>query len=147
MDVTIFKRMIWDYTRKISENSKSVFCPICEQHGLTMLQVRILMELYKNKDHNIGSLADGISIAGANISAMCKKLEKKGLVVRIRDQNDERVVKVYLAKKGQDIAAQIDQAFDEKISRYVGDELGETLEDIITGLEKLNELFQKMNSI
>ena len=105
------------------------------------------MELYKNKDHNIGSLADGISIAGANISAMCKKLEKKGLVVRIRDQNDERVVKVYLAKKGQDIAAQIDQAFDEKISRYVGDELGETLEDIITGLEKLNELFQKMNSI
>lgn len=147
MDVTVLKRIIWDYSRRISENAKSVFCPICEQHGLTMMQARILMELCRDGSHTIGSLADSINIAGANISTMCKKLEKKGLVVRIRDRNDERVVKVGLTEKGQKVIAQIDKAFDEKILRYLGHETGEPLKDIIAGMEKLNELFQKMNSI
>lgn len=147
MDVSDFKSIILEYTRKISENTHNVFSPICEQYGLTMLQVRILAELYQNESHTIGSLADRINIAGANISAMCKKLGNKGFLERVRDPNDERVVKVALTEKGNRIMVEIDKALDEKIAQYISNEPKETLEDIFVGLRKLNDLLLRMSSV
>jgi len=147
MNISEFKNIIWDYTRKINENTNSIFNPICDKYGLTILQVRILMELYRYDFHTIGSLAEGICVAGTNISAMCKKLENMGLLKRVRDQNDERVVKVALTDKGNGIILELDRFLDEKISRNIGDEAEEFLEDIIIGLKKLNELLEKIVTV
>lgn len=145
MNVCEFKNIMWEYTRKISENMDNTFCPICTDYGLTMMQVRILTDIYKNGSHTIGSLADSTGVAGANISAMCKKLEGKGLIERIRDQYDERVVKVALTQNGKEIIVKIDTALNEKFSDTIAGESEETLNEIVIGLEKLNSLLEKIN--
>lgn len=147
MNVSKFKNMILDYTRKISENTNNAFSPICEQYGLTMLQVRILLQLHNYGSHTIGSLAEGISVAGANISAMCKKLENMGFLKRVRDQNDERVVKVALTEEGDGIIVKIDKDLNDKFLENLSDETEESFEDIILGLKKLNELLQRISSL
>jgi DNA-binding MarR family transcriptional regulator len=75
---------------------------------------------------------------------MCKKLETLGLIERIRNQADERVVKIVLTKQGQDIVLDINNNLMERISRCFENESEETLQGIITGLQMLNNLFHKM---
>lgn len=147
MNVSEFKNNILDYTRKITDNISNAFSPICEHYGLTMMQVRILMELHQSGSHTVGSLAGSIRMAGANISAMCKKLENKKLLERVRDQDDERVVKIDLTEKGKEIVLEIDKALNEKFSQQIRHETEESFDDIILGLEKLNALLQKISQV
>src|SRR5690554_926110 len=135
MDICEFKDQIWNYTRKISENVNNVFCPICQEQGVTLLQSRVLLELHAQNVHSIGSLASRIYTAEANVSALCKKLENQGLLRRFRDPQDERVVKVRLTDQGADLARAIDLAINERF-RCFRDE--EDFKDILRGLQKLN---------
>lgn len=147
MEVAEFKNIVWDYTRKITESVNCIFSPVSEDYGLTMMQTRILMELHKNEPHTIGSLANSTCVAGANISAMCKKLEGSGLLERVRNREDERVVRVVLTKVGKETVMEIDRLCNDKISQYLMNENEETFEDIIVGLQKLNELLRRINGI
>lgn len=145
MEVSEFKKIIWDYSRKIAESVNSSFGPVTEKYGLTMLQTRILMELHQSGSHTVGSLAQSICVAGTNISAMCKKLEGQDLLERVRNREDERVVRVALTKLGQETVNEIDKTFNEKISQCLLNEAEETFNDIIAGLMKLDMLLQKIN--
>ena len=147
MELDYFKNLIWEYTRKIAESSSDLFSPAGEKYGLTMLQVRILMCLTKCGSHTIGSLAAHTGIAGTNLSAMCKKLEGKGLIERVRNQEDERVVKVVLTKQGMEVVSDINKCLNDKISCHLACEPEETFRDIILGLQKLNALLQKMSKV
>ncbi|HYF83626.1 MAG TPA: MarR family winged helix-turn-helix transcriptional regulator [Clostridia bacterium] len=147
MEIAEFKNIVWDYTRKIAESMNCIFAPVSEEYGLTMIQTRILMELYKYESHTIGSLADSTCIAGANISAMCKKLEVQGLLERARNREDERVVLVALTKLGKETTLEIDRLCNDKISQHLANEAEETFEDIIAGLQKLDELLKKINCV
>ena len=147
MEVAEFKNIVWDYTRKIGESMNSVFSPVGENYGLTMMQIRILMELHQYESHTIGSLADSVCVAGANVSAMCKRLEGQGLLERVRNREDERVVRVVLTKMGKDTVVEIDTSFNDKIAKHLMNETEETFEGIILGLQKLNELLQRMNNM
>lgn len=147
MEASEFKNVIFDYTRKINESLNSAFNPVIENRGLTMMQTRILMELYRSESHTIGSLADSICAAGANISAMCKKLEGQGFIERIRNRKDERVVRVVLTRLGKETVWEINGLFNEIISEYLKDEPEETFEEIILGLKKLNEMLTRINSL
>lgn len=146
MEATEFKNIVFDYTRKINENLNSVFSPAIESCGLTMMQTRILMELHNCDSHTIGSLAESICSAGANISAMCKRLEGQGYIERIRSRKDERVVFVVLTKQGKETILEIERIFGERFSVHLeGEE--EIFEGIILGLQKLNELLIAIKSI
>lgn len=147
MDVLEFKNILWDYTRKISENMNRTFNPLCEQYGLTMLQARILVELSQHESHTIGSLANSIHMAGANISTMCKKLEMKGFLKRVRNPNDERVVKLVLTEMGHHTVSDFDNILMDRILHYLKNEKTQTLDEIINGLQKMNELLQKMGTV
>ncbi|WP_062106770.1 MarR family winged helix-turn-helix transcriptional regulator [Bacillus niameyensis] len=146
MDVDEFKNILWEYTRKIGENTNIAMNSLCDQFDLTILQMRILMAIKQEGFHTIGSLAHTIHVAGTNMSTMCKRLEKKELIQRIRDQNDERVVKVILTDKGLHIVDEIDRMLIEKISQYVDNVSTETLYEIIAGLKKMNELLEGLHT-
>ncbi|MEH7248978.1 MarR family transcriptional regulator [Neobacillus niacini] len=145
MDVIDFKNILWNNTRKISEKTTSLINTLCEHHGITTLQGRTLIEIQQHGSHTIGSLASRLNIAGTNVSTMCKKLESKGFIERVRDGGDERVVKVALSEKGIHVVEEMNQELIEKISRAIQGETDQSLYEIINGLKKLNEILEKMD--
>ncbi|NWQ42877.1 MarR family transcriptional regulator [Bacillus sp. EB106-08-02-XG196] len=145
MDVIDFKNILWSYTRQINERTNNLIITLCEHNGITTLQGRILLEIDRHGSHTIGTLASRLHIAGTNISTMCKKLEGKGLIVRVRDEFDERVVKVAFSEKGKSVVEEINQELIEKISNSIQGETDQSLNEIINGLKKLNELLEKMD--
>jgi DNA-binding MarR family transcriptional regulator len=142
VEVSYFRKEMLEYIRRINENTNKMFLPIIQQYGLTMLQYMILVEL-KNSPHTIGSLAYGIHAAGPNISSICKKLENRKILMRVRDSEDERVVKVTLAPKGNEIVSEVEEQLNERINRVEG-VTEETFNEIIRGLEQLNCMLEKV---
>ena len=45
VEIVEFKNTTWDILRSISENMDKLFRPVGEHYGLTMMQVRILLEI------------------------------------------------------------------------------------------------------
>jgi MarR family transcriptional regulator, organic hydroperoxide resistance regulator len=144
METDDFKKLILDYTKKITDSTNSAFNSVGSRYGLTMMQLRLLMELQSSQRHTVGSLAAGICMAGANISNLCKKLEQQGFLQKKRDPNDERVVILKLTDKGEKTVKEIDSYFNERISKCMADEAEETFVIIINGMEKLNFLLQSI---
>lgn len=145
MNISEFNRIIWEVTRKINDNASRILNPVCESYGLTMMQIRILMELKQFDSHTVGSLAESMYVACANMSAMCKKLENMGLLRRTRDNADERVVNVTLTEKGNSIVSEIDNFLNEKVLQNIGDVGEDIFEELINGLQKFNSLLESIS--
>jgi MarR family transcriptional regulator, organic hydroperoxide resistance regulator len=60
-----------------------------------------LLRRLQSGPHSIGELAQGLGITTGSATVACKRLEKSGLVTRIRQTEDERVVHVSLTEQGQ----------------------------------------------
>jgi DNA-binding MarR family transcriptional regulator len=144
METDEFKKLIISYTRKIAGSSDDLFSSVGSRHGITIMQLRLLMEIQNSERNTIGSLAGGTCIAGANISSMCKRLEQEGFLQKKRDPGDERVVLIRLTEKGEKTITEIDNFFNERIAAYMASEDEETFAAIIKGMEKLNSLLQSI---
>lgn len=143
MEIVEFKNTTWDILRSISDNMDKLFRPVGERYGLTMMQVRILLEV-GGRTRTVGSLGKSISVAGGNISAMCKKLEKEGFVLRSRDRADERIVNVSLSEKGKETILKIEKDLQRLYAENLAQVDQEDLRNMIMGLEQFNQLVQKM---
>ncbi|WP_418791833.1 MarR family winged helix-turn-helix transcriptional regulator [Phosphitispora sp. TUW77] len=147
MDVSEFKHLLWDNTRKIYEGMNTILNEWGGRYGLSALQLRILMEVYQKGTHTVGSLASNILVAGANISAMCKKLENLGFLIRTRNPFDERVVLIELTDMGKETMQEIDKLFEEKMYKLLEKdaELKESLETVYLAMVKLNALLYQLD--
>lgn len=147
MNTEEVRNMIWEYTRRIKDGTNKAFTPLCEKHGLTMMQGRIITELHHYGPKSIGNLAESISIAGANLSAMCKRMEDQGLVMRKRDSSDERMVKVELTEQGMKIARDIDNMLTARLQKVLEAQSESTLDDIIKGMVLLTDLLEQISEV
>ena len=104
-----FKTEIWDLLRSIAESIETVLHPVTGKYDLTISQLHVLLEMKPECEHTVGNLAKSAGIAGANTSAICKKLQKQGFVIKRRDAFDARVVKIILTAKGREAVDFIEQ--------------------------------------
>jgi len=147
MNTTEFKYMLWENTRKINEEMNAALNTWGSKYELSALQLRILMGVYKNGPQSVGCLANNVAVAGTNISTMCKKLEKLGLLARARDAADERIVHVQLTEAGHVVIKELDQCFERKMLSVLGEDISGELQSIIIAMEKLNRLFSCLDGL
>lgn len=146
MDVCKFGDDIWTLIRLSSICVEQSFRPITEEHGLTLLQLKILAELSRHHPITVSSLAERTHLTNGNTSSMCKKLEKSGFLLRQRDPNDERCVNLVITPEGKrvfhDIQDQISQRYCHILKRYTPAEL-EQIESSLSLLSTLvGELYE-----
>ena len=79
----------------------------CQEHeklySITPPQWGILYQLTQNDGLTIGTLSQKGGIDAPTVTGIVKRLEHSGLVERVHDREDRRVVKVYLTDEGHDI--------------------------------------------
>lgn len=69
--------------------------------GLTASQLLILQLLRQGEDFTAGEVARQVSLSQATVTTIIDRLEKRGLVVRERGQEDRRKVFIYLTDAGE----------------------------------------------
>jgi DNA-binding MarR family transcriptional regulator len=81
--------------------------------GLRRAQIIILVELYKEEGLSQIELAERAAINTATISEMLLMLEEMQLIIRKRDAQDRRLVRVYLTEAGRAKEAEFRREFGQ----------------------------------
>jgi DNA-binding MarR family transcriptional regulator len=77
--------------------------PLLQEIGLTYPQYLVLLVLWEHRARTIGAIADDLQLATHAVSPIVDRLEGAGLVRRVRDDVDGRVVNVELLPAGADL--------------------------------------------
>lgn len=84
-----------------------------ESLGLHRGQPPLLGALRKKDGRTHSELAKILEVTPATISNMIKRMEKAGLVIRRRDDEDERVSHVYLTENGREVLVSLHDHMQE----------------------------------
>ncbi|MDB5727945.1 MAG: MarR family transcriptional regulator [Noviherbaspirillum sp.] len=74
--------------------------------GLNGAQLWIMQELYEAPGLRVGEIADKLAIHQTTASNLLRPLERRGYLVKERDAQDKRVVKLVLSEQGMALLAQ-----------------------------------------
>jgi DNA-binding MarR family transcriptional regulator len=80
--------------------------PWLDKIGLTYPQYLVMCVLWENEEQTIGGIAARLDLEPSTITPLVKRLEAAGHVVRRRNPDDERQVKVILTDQGRALRAQ-----------------------------------------
>ena len=139
-----FNNKIFSMIREISHKIDLLLQDTANSLDLTPLQLKIIIALYSSdRDVSIGNLGKTIGVTGGNISNICKKLEKKGFVDRIRSEEDERVVNVRLTETGIAASKELGEYCDKIREEFPDDAVDVNLETIVEELKELDKLLDK----
>ena len=108
--------------------------------GLTSQQVSILLLLDQKGSIKVSDIAEKLKMVDSNVSNICTRLQKAGLVRRKRLKDDKRVVFIELTDAAQTKMEEIKTKvydFRSKMSEKLSKQ---DLDDICKGLTKLNNL-------
>ncbi|WP_206427780.1 MarR family transcriptional regulator [Bacillus sp. FJAT-42376] len=93
--------------RRISGNIKQKGREILNQYKITPPQFVALQWLLDYGDMTVGDLAGRMYLACSTTTDLVDRMEKANFVVRIRDGNDRRVVRVHLLEEGERIIEEV----------------------------------------
>lgn len=111
-----------------------------ETKGLTYTQYLVLLVLWENDTVSVKSIADRLDLDSASLTPILKRLETAGLLTRVRNKTDERVVEIKLTESGNALQKDV-AAIQKKVACQTGLPPQE-FEQLKTTLYKLVETMQ-----
>lgn len=105
---------------------------------LSMNDVHILENIYKASDNTMSHIAGRLMVTQGTLTTNVSKLINKGYVVRYKDEDDKRVVRLKVTEKAKDVLKIHDDFHANMIDQAIGDlgldqneVLNESLENIL----------------
>ena len=80
---------------------------------LTGTQYIVLVRLWVEDGISLSELGDRLYFDNPTLTGIVDRMERDGLLVRRRDEEDRRVVRVYLTSKGESLRHQIQHLAEE----------------------------------
>ncbi|MBC3516186.1 MarR family winged helix-turn-helix transcriptional regulator [Neobittarella massiliensis] len=147
MEFTQFKQIVWDLDRSMRDSMDRALQPLYSHYGLTAMQVFLLMTLRQTGPLSVGQLSERMGMAGANGSALAKKIAGLGLLERRRSREDERVVQIDLSQKGRDTIDAIESLLQGVYGPLLYRVDPGTLQTIVDGLRALDALLDEIRAL
>lgn len=92
---------------------------VLQEFGVTGPQLWALREIRSAGNLTIGQLADRLYLHISTVSGILDRLEARGLVKRLRDQEDRRLVHLEVTRKGREILTRAPEPPRSKVLRGV----------------------------
>lgn len=83
--------------------------PLLKKLDLTYLQYIVMMVLWEDSTMNVKALGSKVHLDSGTLTPLLKRLEAKGLIVRARSKEDERVRIISLSDAGTKLRQQAEQ--------------------------------------
>lgn len=117
---------------------------ILNNYPITSPQFIALQWLIDEGDLTIGELSNKISLAFSTTTDLVDRMERNELVVRIRDLNDRRVVRIRVLEKGNTIIHEV----IKKRQEYLGEVLTNfSIQETETLNKLLKFLYEQMKCV
>ena len=94
---------------------------IGKKYGLTGPQSTLLRTLVQEGPLSSASLSRRLYVTPSNITGIIDRLEKKGLVERIRKERDRRIVLINLTESGTELSNSLPDPIEKKLIYELGD--------------------------
>lgn len=75
--------------------------PYLDRLGITYPQYLVMMVLWEQDDVLVKSIGERLFLDSGTLTPLLKRLEASGLIARVRDDADERQVRITLTKDGR----------------------------------------------
>jgi MarR family transcriptional regulator, organic hydroperoxide resistance regulator len=127
--------------RYISAIIKQKGREILSNYTITPPQFIALQWLLEDGDMTIGELSNKMFLACSTTTDLVDRMEKNSLVMRVKDPNDRRVVRIHLLEEGERIIEEV----IKKRQNYLSDVLTDFSKEDIQIFEKyLSKLHHEM---
>lgn len=117
-----------------------LYKPLLAPLGLTYPQYLVMMVLWQHEDLTVNELGQRLQLDSGTLTPLLKRIESAGLVLRQRDQEDERRVRITLTPDG---AALKDKA--RTVPHAVGCQVAMTHQELVSLRTTLSELRERLN--
>lgn len=112
------------YIRTTSLALSRMYNSIAARYGITQT-IGYLLTYVEREGTPSTKLAQQLGMKNSSLTRLLKKMEKDGCIFRKVDQNDKRVVRIFLTEKGvqrRRIAKDTVLRFNKKLSQQIGEE-------------------------
>ncbi|MEO3713497.1 MarR family winged helix-turn-helix transcriptional regulator [Roseateles flavus] len=82
-----------------------LYKPLLAPLGLTYPQYLVLLALWEQDGQSVSALGERLSLDSGTLTPLLKRMEQAGLLVRLRDAQDERRVLLSLTREGRALKA------------------------------------------
>ena len=111
---------------------------ILNYYTITPPQFVALQWLFEHGDMTIGDLSNKMYLAFSTTTDLVDRMEKNELVVRIREEQDRRVVRIKLLQEGERIIEEVIKKRQEYLENVLSDFSEEEVGQLSFLLEKLH---------
>ncbi|MBE6125296.1 MAG: MarR family transcriptional regulator [Erysipelotrichaceae bacterium] len=79
----------------------NLYTPYLSELGLTYTQYIVLLVLWEKDGVTVGEICERLMLDNGTVSPLLKKLRTAGYIEKRRNQDDDRVVNIYLTEEGK----------------------------------------------
>ncbi|MBT2681875.1 MarR family transcriptional regulator [Bacillus sp. ISL-35] len=112
---------------------------ILSNYTITPPQFIALQWLFEDGDMTIGELSNKMFLACSTTTDLVDRMEKNQLVVRVKDPNDRRVVRIHLLDEGERIIDEVIKKRQLYLQEVLKDFSGNEIVSLKEGLAKLHQ--------
>jgi len=126
--------------RKLMQGSELYTKELNKKHQVSAAQLNCLLTLYENGPLPPSQIAKHIMVKSSTITGVVDRLEKKGLVSRIRNSPDRRVITIQLTEAGRMLTEHAPPPIQQKIVDGLKRLPDSEMEQIVSTLTKLTDM-------
>lgn len=115
------------------------------QYGIPLSHAQVLMMLNDSGSMSVSEISKRLGIAKPNITPLVDRLISSGLVDRVRDTEDRRVVNVVILEAGREKLAAIQQSISEQVEQWEGIIQPEEFEEMERALASITRILNATN--
>jgi len=113
-----------------------------KEFGLTRSQSQVLKNLLTHGSLSSADLSRKLYMTPANLTGIIDRLEKKGLVERIRNLGDRRVVLITLTESGRDLSIRLPDSIEKKLAAGLMDLPPEQIRMLSKAMSQILQLME-----
>lgn len=132
-----------DLTFQISRLMKRKMAVATDFGSLSILQIHTLLFLKENSGVNMSEIASFLQIELPSATSLVSKLVDRGLVQRLPDKEDRRVVKIELTETGTRLLSQTAELRSNKIKQLLTYLSDKQKHDLVTIMRTIKEYLEK----
>ncbi|WP_019242835.1 MULTISPECIES: MarR family winged helix-turn-helix transcriptional regulator [Bacillus] len=112
---------------------------LLNNYAITPPQFVALQWLNEDGDMTIGELSNKMFLACSTTTDLVDRMEKKELLMRVKDENDRRVVRIHLLEEGKRIIEDVIEQRQDYLNNILSDYSDEEISSLNRSLLKLHQ--------